>query len=354
MAPVPSHLGCLVHVVMNNMRKAWPRIVAFALALDGVLISGAGTEALAQYSRRTPIVEAVQKTHASIVTVKVEKKTDASTRKEIIGTGVVVDERGYVITNCHVVAGGERVRVHFSDGSDAQATVLKEDPSHDLAVLRVHADKKLKALPFGPSSDLMVGETVIAVGHPYGYTNTVSKGIISGLNREITMPTGDTLKGIIQTDASINPGNSGGPLLNINGELIGISVAFREGAQGIGFAMNADSVQQVLSRHLSASKLAGVYHGLRCKEMVEEEGRSRQHLVVAEINSETPAALAGLQRGDTLIRVGDQPVANRFDLERALWESKPGKKVDVAILRQGKQKTVALHLISSESDTVRK
>jgi len=339
---------------MNSKRKSWPRTVTFALALGGVLIGGAGTEALAQYSRRTPVVEAVQKTRASIVTIKVEKKTDAGARKEIVGTGIIVDERGYVITNYHVVAGGDHVRVHFVDGSDLLAHVLKEDPSHDLAVLRVQADKKLKALPFGPSSDLMVGESVIAVGHPYGYTNTVSKGIISGLGREITMPTGDTLKGIIQTDASINPGNSGGPLLNINGELIGISVAFREGAQGIGFAMNADSVQQVLSKHLSASKLAGVYHGLRCKEMVEEEGKTRQHLVVAEINNETPAAGAGLQRGDTLIRVGDQPVANRFDLERALWESKPGKKVEVAIVRQGQQKTVALHLISSEADTVRK
>jgi serine protease Do len=339
---------------MNGMRKAWPRTVAFALTLGGVLIGGAGTEALAQYPRRTPIVEAVQKTRASIVTVRVEKKTDTTTRKEIIGTGVIVDERGYVITNYHVVAGGDRVKVHFTDGSDLPANVLKEDPSHDLAILRVQADKKLKALPFGPSSDLMVGETVIAVGHPYGYTNTVSKGIISGLGREITMPTGDTLKGIIQTDASINPGNSGGPLLNINGELIGISVAFREGAQGIGFAMNADSVQQVLSKHLSASKLAGVYHGLHCKEMVEEEGKPRQHLVVADINNETPAAVAGLQRGDTLLRVGDQPVANRFDLERALWESKPGKKVEVAIVRQGKQKTIALHLLSSEFDAVRK
>src|SRR5205085_2088984 len=122
----------------------------------------------------------------------------------------------------------------------------------DLAVLRIRSNKKLAALPLAPVDDLMVGETVIAVGHPFGYTNTVSVGIVSALGREITMPTGDVLNGLIQTNASINPGNSGGPLLNVNGEFIGVNVALREGAQGIAFAINTGTVKSFLRQHLSA------------------------------------------------------------------------------------------------------
>src|SRR5262249_33044819 len=150
--------------------------------------------------------------------------------------------------------------------------------------------------------------------------NTVSTGIISALGREITMPGGETLTNLIQTDASINPGNSGGPLFNINGELIGINVALREGAQGIAFALPAEMVQQVLSRHLSAAKVARVAHGLGCHEWIpDEEGLVRQQVVVDQVTERSPAALAGLQRGDVILRVGDRPVANRFDVERAMW-----------------------------------
>src|SRR5207237_7199463 len=139
------------------------------------------------------------------------------------------------------VGSGGRVWVGLHDGNDYPAQVVTADEHHDLAILHVQADHRLPALPLGPGSDLLVGETVIAVGHPFGYTNTVSTGIVSALGREITMPTGDTLVNLIQTNASINPGNSGGPLLNINGELIGINVALREGVQGIAFAIIVDS-----------------------------------------------------------------------------------------------------------------
>ena len=179
-----------------------------------------------------------------------------------MGTGVIIDERGYVVTSHHVIAGAEQVTVELADGPSFIAEVVVEDTEYDLAVLRLSAGKKLPALLLGPSSDLMVGETVIAVGHPYGYMHTVSTGIVSALDRQITMPGGVVLRHLIQTLASINPGNSGGPLLNINGELIGINAAIRDGAQGISFALTADQVQRVLSRHLSAAKIAGLRHGL--------------------------------------------------------------------------------------------
>jgi serine protease Do len=325
------------------MRSAWSR-AAIALLLVGVVVgSGAGTEPKAQYSRKTPIVEAVQKSKDAIVTVKVDKKT-GNGRKETLGTGVVVDERGYVVTNHHVVASAEQIKVFLADGAEMAGELLIEDGTHDLAVLKVKPDKKLQALSFGPSSDLMVGETVIAIGHPFGYKNTVSTGIVSALDREISMPAGETLTGLVQINASINPGNSGGPLLNINGELIGINVALREGAQGIAFALPSETVQQVLSKHLSAAKLSGINHGLVCKEDVKEDGAYRQRVFVDEVAKQTPAALAGLQRGDAILCVAERTVVNRLDVERAMWDCKPGAKVDVTIVRQGKEKVVTLVL----------
>jgi serine protease Do len=215
--------------------------------------------------------------------------------------------------------------------------VLVEDTSYDLAVLKLTSKQTLQALPLGPEGDVMVGEDVIAIGHPFGYQYTVSTGIVSAVDRTIDMPGGETLKGLFQTNAAINPGNSGGPLLNINGEVIGINTAIREGTQNMAFAMNADVVQQVLSKHLSALKVGGVRHGLSCTEAVARQGGQRSKVVVQE-------AAAELKKGDELLQVGGRAVGNRFDVERALWSCKPGDKVDVAVLREGKELRLSLTL----------
>jgi serine protease Do len=308
--------------------------------LIGVALGGAGTESRAQYSRRTPIVEAVEKTRDSIVTIKVERQIKGTWgRKEVVGTGVIVDERGYVVTNRHVVTGDDHPAVHLADGTKVAAEVLTEDSQHDLAILKLRVRQKLPALRFGPASDLMIGETVIAIGHPFGYTNTVSTGIISALDRKVCMPGGEELQGLIQTNASINPGNSGGPLLNINGELIGINVALRERAQGIAFALKADTVQEVLSRHLSARRVG---HGLGLvEEVVADEGPARQRIKVIRVTDKGPAAL---RPGDVLLRLGERTVANRFDVERALWGYRPGDRVKAAVLRDRKETCVTLTL----------
>ncbi len=322
------------------MRRAWLRVLGIVAVVS--LCGGAGTEAFGQYSRRTPIVEAVQKTRASIVAIKAEKKGSWG-RKETGGTGVIVDERGFVVTNNHVVASADHVTVHLADGSELAATIVTEDASHDLAVLRLSTTRKLQALPFGTSSYLMVGETVIAVGHPFGFTNTVSTGIVSGLGREVTMPNGEVLRDLVQTNASINPGNSGGPLLNINGELVGINVAIREGAQGIAFALSADDVQQALAKYLSSAKVSGVSHGLNVAERtLDEEGPQRQQVVVQGASG--AAAAAGLRRGDAVVRVGERAVYNRLDVERAVWDRKAGEKVSVKVVRDGKEVSFDLTL----------
>src|SRR5262245_5883295 len=243
--------------------RHFPSIAAAMLAALIFVDAGAGTEKSTPFSRRNPVTEAVAKTKTAIVAVKVPRPSGG---KDMVGTGVIVDERGYVITNRHVVGAGRNVKIQLHDGDLLTGEVVVTEASWDLAVVRIRTEKSLAALPFAPVADLMVGETVIAVGHPYGYQHTVSTGIISALDREVEMPTGDVLTGLIQTSAPINPGNSGGPLLNINGELIGINVALREGAQAIAFAINAGSAQRVLKKHLSASRLAGIDHGLVCKE----------------------------------------------------------------------------------------
>jgi serine protease Do len=301
-------------------------------------------EAKAQYVRRTAIVEAVEKTRDAIVTLRVTRSAEWSS-KGIVGTGVIIDERGYLVTNHHVVADAAKITATLSDKTTVEARIHTEDPKHDLAILRLPLTKKVKALRFGPGSDLMVGETVIAIGNPYGYTNTVSTGIVSALGREVSMPSGETLTDLIQTNASINPGNSGGPLLNVNGELIGINVALRHDAQNIAFALNAETVKEALRKHLSALKVSKVGHGLVCAEKVAAEGKTRQKVVVQKVISGVP----GVQEGDVLVQVGSLAVQNCFDVERALWGYKAGDKVDAAILRGGKLTRVKLTLSGAET-----
>jgi serine protease Do len=319
------------------MKHFWSWAAAPAvLMLCAVAESGAENTSI-PYPRRNPIVDAVEKTKASIVTVKVARTNAA---KDTVGTGVIVDERGFILTNRHVVGTSHNVRVRLYNGTELAADVLWSDAAHDLAVLRVETGKKLEYLELGPTADLMVGETVIAVGHPFGYTNTVSTGIVSALGRDITMPSGDTLTGLIQISASINPGNSGGPLLNINGELIGINVALRDGAQGIAFAINAGMVERALSKHLSSAKVAGIDHGLRCEEKILGETGNRQRVIVAGYTG----GAKDFVRGDEILTVGDRQVCNAFDVERAMWDKQAGDKVVLKVVRQGKEMNVTLVL----------
>jgi serine protease Do len=160
---------------------------------------------------------------------------------------------------------------------------------------------------------------------------------------------------LIQTDASINPGNSGGPLFNVNGELVGINVALREGAQGIAFALPAETVQRALAKHLSANRIAKVAHGLVCYERVPEDGPVRQQVIVENVSDRGPADKAGLQRGDVILRIGERPVSNRFDVERALWGVQPGQAVEASLVRDGIRMRASITVVkSSEAEVVAK
>jgi serine protease Do len=328
------------------MRKLWTRVALVAVVACLVV----STNAQGQYARETAISEAVEKTQDAIVSIKVTRDRGYG-MSDIDGSGVVVDEAGYAITNYHVIKSASRIQVTFADQTRVSASIYASVPSRDLAILKLATKKRVKALKFAPGTDLKIGETVIAVGNPYGFDHTVTTGIISARRREISVRSDEKLANVIQHSAPINPGNSGGPLLNINGEMIGINLALREGAQNISFALNAETVKEVLTKYLSASRLAGVSHGLTCEDKaVKKVGTGRQRVVV--VTPIGPAARAGLTAGDMILKVGGVAVENRFDLERALWAKKAGDSVSLAVLRDGKESMVSLQLASSQGTQV--
>jgi serine protease Do len=265
-----------------------------------------------------------------------------------MGTGVIIDERGYILTNHHVVDKVQGIEVHLVDGASYAARVLQYDPQMDLAVLKVDAGRSLPAIVVGTSADLMVGESVITIGNAFGYENTVSTGIISALKRNVTLADDQVYRNLIQTDACINPGNSGGPLINIEGELIGINVAVRAGAQGIGFALPIDEVKRSTAEMLSTRRLAATWHGLVAAERHEADSRT---VVIEEVPPGSPAELAGLKPGDQLVQIGNWAVTNAIDVERGLLDAVPGKPARVKIKRSGQEQTVALDVKSVSEAT---
>ena len=172
-----------------------------------------------------------------------------------MGTGTIIDERGYILTNYHVVSDVRRIEVTLDDGRGCMAELVAYDAAADLAVIKIPATKPLPVIRIGTSADLMEGESVIALGNAFGYEQTVTRGIISALGRDVQVSDTQSYDDLIQTDASINPGNSGGPLLNIDGEMIGVNVAVRAGAQGIGFAIPIDSALNVAAKLLNVQRL---------------------------------------------------------------------------------------------------
>jgi serine protease Do len=196
------------------------------------------------FDRITPIVRVVQKCQGAVVAFMNPSKKDAA-----MGTGVIVDGRGLIITNAHVVAGNKKMRIQLIDKSEHDADVLTVKGDYDLAVVRITTNIKLDVLPPCTSDKVFVGEDVIAIGHPFGYSYSITRGILSATGRAITLPSGDTIKEVFQIDAAINPGNSGGPLMNIRGELIGINFATRGGAELISFTIPAKKVREVLAGH---------------------------------------------------------------------------------------------------------
>jgi serine protease Do len=311
-------------------------------------------------TRRTAIVTAVERVKGAVVNIHSERTvigagdhfalSPSQNRVNGMGTGIVIDPRGYIVTNHHVIEDVSLLRIRLADGSTHTAAIIARNPDVDLALIKIDPAQPLPTMPLGTAADLMVGETVLAVGNAYGYEHTVSVGIVSAIKRDVSLNKDMSYKSLIQTDASINPGNSGGPLVNVNGELVGVNVAIRAGAQGIGFAIPVDHMIRAVSDMLRSRRRAGAYDGLAVRDRVDISNEVPTRSVVIErVEAGSPAAAAKLRAGDTLVRIGDVRVICSYDVERAFLDHKAGEVVPV-VARRGDQDVRAEIALGGASD----
>ena len=299
--------------------------------------------------RRTAIVRAVEAARNSIVNIHGRKTVregagpyaPGDTLRQVngMGTGVVIDERGYIITNYHVIEGVARIQVTLADQRTVIGQLIDHDPRTDLAVIKIESEKPLPVIKLGTSSDLMPGEPVVAVGNAFGYEHTVTRGIISALQRTVQVSEEQKYQHLIQTDASINPGNSGGPLLNIDGDMIGINVAVRVGAQGIGFAIPVDEALEVAARLMSVERRERIRHGVVGQTQIVG---AAPRFTVQSVQQDSPAAEGGLESGDIVKSVAGRPIERRLDFERALLGRRQDEEVELSVERGGKPLSLSL------------
>jgi putative serine protease PepD len=258
------------------------------------------------------------------------------------GSGFVYDTAGHIVTNDHVVSGAQSVSVTFWYGTTYTATVVGSDPSTDIAVLKVDAPaSKLHPVSLGDSSKLEVGDGVVAIGAPFGLEETVTTGIVSALDRNISSATRYSISGAIQTDAAINHGNSGGPLLNLRAQVIGVTSQIESnsgGNDGVGFAIPSNTVRSVVTQLLATGKAEHAYLGVAAQ--TSPSGGA----VVGTVRDGTPAAHAGLRRGDVITAVDGKHIASVGDLQSAIDAKKPGDAVTITYKRNGTTHTLSVKL----------
>ncbi len=349
--------------VGSRIRTGRPaRLVVAAILMMLAVSLGVGPTQASDPARRvTPVVEAYRKASPAVVNISAERVVrrgsqmfgpdeedpfqefmpDLFGRPQSavsLGSGFIIHPDGYIVTNAHVVGRGEKITVSLADKSTYAASVVAANTDHDLAVLHLENVKgrKFEAVAIGRSDDVMIGETVLAIGNPLGYQNTCTTGVVSAIDRKLVAG-GTEYKGVIQVDAPINPGNSGGPLLNILGEVIGINTAIRSDAQGIGFAMPIDALMADFPRLLDYERLNRVVVGLSVQQQHNGE---REELIILAVTVESPAAAAGLQKDDRILAVDETPLRQISDFQIAMLGIKPGKVVHVKVKR-GKDEIVA-------------
>lgn len=329
---------------MTALRAAWIWVALFA----GLLDSAAASE-----FRRTRVVEIVERVAPAVVNISAEaivRQPDPffgsffgrTRRAESLGSGFVLAANGTVVTNAHVIEGASRIVVTLNSGRELEAEVLGFDRDSDVAVLKVDG-RNLTAVELGSSGDLMIGETVIALGNPLGLSNTVTTGVLSARGRTVPAETGERLfTDFLQTDASINPGNSGGPLVNLDGEVIGINTAIVAGAEGIGFAIPADRVRRIVDDLLRYGTLQPIWTGLRLLSLDRELARRYElpldrGAIVEKIHPGSPAARAGFRASDVLLEVGRRKISSKEDVMTAVYSVSVGSRVPVRLWRDGEE-----------------
>ncbi len=266
-----------------------------------------------------------------------------------LGSGVIIDPSGIILTNNHVVAGGGKILVRLHDGREFTASQVKTDPKTDLAIIRIKGANHLVAAKFGNSDQIQVGDWVLALGDPFGLEGTVTAGIISAKGRGLGLAPRENF---IQTDAAINPGNSGGPLVDLDGNVIGINTAISSqsgGYQGVGFAISSNLAKWVAQKLIEHGTVRRAYLGVGIQKLNEDLAKqfgtkADQGVVVASVGGKTPAAAAGLKAGDVILDFAGKKVTDPRDLQEVVERSPIGSTQPLVILRDGKQTTLNVTL----------
>ncbi len=332
------------------------RTIGTATLVVGLLaapLAGQSARADSRAARRTPVVDVFERTRDAVVNIAASQVLETTSpfglfddvfgrpfgdsraeryRRTSLGSGAVIHPDGYVVTNAHVVVRAAEIKVIFADKSEHAAEKVAADENHDLAVLKIEADHPLPAITLGRSDDLMIGETVIAIGNPLGYQHTVTTGIVSATERDLTVSENLVYEDLIQTDASINRGNSGGPLLNVLGELIGINTAIRGDAQNIGFAIPVDRLRELLPDMLSTERLRRLTVGLKFSRGYD----------VTVVSVAPPSDKAGIEVGDEVLGIDGAPVEQDLDIYVRLLRAREAQPMRFELKRQERRFTATV------------
>lgn len=283
-----------------------------------------------------------------------------------VGTGIIVDEKGYILTNSHVVSDGnaKEIIVQLTDGREVTGTVLWNDKSIDLAIVKIEA-MNLTAAELGNSDDVKIGSYAAAIGNPLGlaFDRSVTQGVVSGLNRTITVSDGQsqlTMDGLIQTDASINSGNSGGPLLNSQGQVIGINSAKAQTGEGLGFAIPINTAKPIVDEIKTKGEFKRSYIGIKGGNVSEYLDAypdanlgTKTGVYIAQIYTDSPAVAAGMKEGDIIVGLEDKKIETMTQLISTLFQYRPGDTVKVSVIRNTRPMTFSVKLTSMDEDTGR-
>ncbi len=290
------------------------------------------------YSRA--VTSAVARTSPAVVHIRVQRSGGRRAQREGSGSGFIITPDGYVVTNSHVAGGAGAIEVTLPDGRSADAGLVGDDPDSDLAVLKI-GSPGLSYARFADAARVRVGQIAIAIGSPYGFQHTVTAGIVSALGRSMRGQTGRLLDNIIQTDAALNPGNSGGPLVDSAGDVIGVNTAVILPAQGICFAIAANTAERVVTALIREGRVRRAHLGVGgqdtsiARRVVRHFGLVHESGVrVSTVERDSPAAIAGIREGDVIVGFGDAPVTGIDDLHRMLTGGLIGDGVDVVVLRR--------------------
>ena len=356
---------------MITRQTKWPRLVTASLCAMLFLAAPQGFSEAAQESDGKRLVDQIQgvfmdladRVKPAVVNIAPvsatvrsgENPRERNPNSSGTGSGVIVDKRGLIVTNNHVVGDAKEVEVRLSTRHKFIGQVIGRDPDTDLAIVQVATDHDLPTVPFGDSSKVRVGQWVLAVGNPFALDRTVTLGVVSGLERDAVRLS--RYEAFIQTDASINPGNSGGPLFNVNGEVIGINTAIINFAQGIGFAIPSNMVLQVVDQLRSRGKVMRGWLGVGIQEVTAELAskfgiKESDGVLVNDVFDNEPAFRAGLHPGDIIAKVNGHSIETPSGLSRAVAGLLPGAKIELEIIRNGERRLLPVDLGERKEDAV--